>query len=65
MRLQGCWDCGAHGPCFPDCLCAKCADPLGYAQWRRDHPERYRAWVASQRLARAEECPCPMCSLAG
>jgi len=46
-------------------LCAKCADPLGYAQWRRDHPERYRAWVASQRLARAEECPCPMCSLAG
>lgn len=45
MRLEPCWSCGSTGPCIGDCECAKCVDPEGYAEWRRENPEDYQDWL--------------------
>jgi hypothetical protein len=58
MVFAGCWSCGAHGPCYTNCDCAKCVDPEGYADWRADDPEGYADWIDRQHV---EECDCPSC----
>jgi hypothetical protein len=50
MRLKPCWSCDAEGPCYPDCLCAKCVDPDGYEEWRSENPDQYADWLESQRV---------------
>ena len=59
--FRGCWSCGSHAECFPDCECAKCIAPKSYRQWRDEEPDEYREWVDSQRLEHDEECDCPGC----
>jgi hypothetical protein len=45
-NMKPCWSCGAKNrPCFPDCECAKCVDPEGYEEWKRDFPEEYEDWL--------------------
>lgn len=61
MTFKGCWSCGAHGPCYSDCQCAKCVDPIGYARWRRDNPKDYADWLQEQHLGHGEYCDCPSC----
>jgi hypothetical protein len=47
--MKPCWSCGTTGPnCYPGCQCAKCVDPEGYEEWRRENPEDYEAWLESQ-----------------
>jgi hypothetical protein len=57
--MKACWSCQTHGRCAVDCLCAKCVDPAGYAQWRADHPEQYAAWLERQEDS---DCTCPECA---
>lgn len=58
--MRGCWSCGAHGPCFDPCYCARCVDPDGYDEWRNDDPEAYDSWLESQEDD--SDCDCPTCS---
>ena len=45
--MQPCWSCGAvDHECYAGCLCAKCIDPIGYAEWRREDPGGYARWMA-------------------
>jgi hypothetical protein len=62
-RFRGCWSCGSHAACWPECLCAKCLDGVEYQRWRHDHPARYQAWLDKQLLVGTQECDCPVCSL--
>jgi hypothetical protein len=62
MRLRPCWSCGSYHACFEGCKCAKCVDPEGYAQWRRDCPEQYNAWLERKSLDdHGWYCECPAC----
>lgn len=47
--FKPCWSCGATGPCYGECDCAKCVDPDGYEDWRRYNPEEYQDWLDRQR----------------
>jgi hypothetical protein len=60
--MRGCWSCGSHGACFEGCVCAKCLDPDGYEEWRKNDPEGYEDWLDSQQLEHGEECDCPGCT---
>jgi hypothetical protein len=45
--MQPCWSCGVvDGPCVEWCECAKCVDPIGYAEWRDENPDAYARWMA-------------------
>jgi hypothetical protein len=44
-----CWSCGSTSDCYGGCECAKCVDPVGYAEWRRECPEEYDDWCERQR----------------
>lgn len=49
--MKPCWSCGAQDePCFDPrtCMCAKCVDPDGYAEWRNNNPDEYDAWLERQ-----------------
>lgn len=47
--MKACWSCGTETPwCESDCECAKCVDPEGYAQWKRECPEEYDDWLERQ-----------------
>lgn len=60
--FRGCWSCGAHGPCLPDCECAKCIDPEMYDYWRENRPDQYQTWLHRQRLEEGDDCDCPSCA---
>lgn len=61
MDIRGCWSCGSHRACFPDCECAKCVDPDSYELWKATESEEYGEWLASQELEHGEICDCPGC----
>jgi len=60
-RFAGCWSCGSHGPCYEDCYCAACRNPVEYMEWCVCHPDQYRRWRDTQKLAPGVECTCPKC----
>ena len=46
--MKPCWSCGSTGKCYPNCECAKCEDPEGYADWKYNNPEEYEDWLERQ-----------------
>lgn len=48
-RFAPCRYCESRGPCYPGCDCAKCVDPDGYEDWKRENPDEYEEWKERQR----------------
>ncbi len=49
FKMKPCWSCGARNrPCDRGCKCKKCVDPQGWEKWRKENPDEYYAYLATQ-----------------
>lgn len=54
-RMKPCWSCGAvDEACSDGCMCAKCVNPDGYDEWRRNNQYSYAIWMSENVLDRDE-----------